>query len=171
MVVWITGMSGSGKSTLAEALHGLLKPDFPHTVLLDGDAIRAAFGPALGYSEAERGIQIQRVQRLAKVLADQKLIVVVAALYAHKDFLDWNRSNLPSYHEVYMNASMKLLEKRDQKNLYSMARAGETTNVVGIDIPWHAPENPDFVFDADQEPDPGEMAWELISNIPGLSGP
>ncbi len=170
MVIWITGMSGSGKTTLAEAVKALIKPTHPHTVLLDGDIIRAAFGIGLGYSEPERVTQIQRIQNLTKVLADQQLIVVVAALYAHKDLSHWNRQNLPGYYEVYIEASWNLLEDRDQKNLYSKAKAGETKNVVGFDIPWHAPENPDLLINADSQTNPDEMARQLIATIPSLSG-
>ena len=170
MVIWITGMSGSGKTTLAVALHDLLKPKRQHTVLLDGDVIRAAFGVGLGYSEPERVTQIQRIQNLAKVLADQELIVIVAALYAHKDLLNWNRQNLPGYYEVYLDASMDLLEGRDKKNLYSMAKSGETRDVVGMDIPWNAPASPDLLFNADSESSPDEMARQLIGKIPALSG-
>jgi cytidine diphosphoramidate kinase len=169
MVIWITGMSGSGKSTLASALHDVLKPGNPQTVLLDGDAIRAAFGVGLGYSEPERVTQIKRIQNLAKMLADQGLIVIVAALYAHDDLLQWNRQNLQKYNEVYLIASMSLLIKRDQKSLYSMAQAGETEDVVGIDIPWHPPRSPDFSFNADEELDPAVMVEKLLSGIPFLS--
>jgi len=170
MVIWITGLAGSGKTTLAIALHDLLKPNCPHTVLLDGDIIRAAFGVGLGYSEPERVTQIQRIQNLAKALADQELIVVVAALYANKDLLSWNREHLPEYREVYLDASMALLESRDKKNLYSKALSGETSDVVGLDIPWHAPKNPHILFNADAETDPVEMAWQLIDKVPALSG-
>jgi len=169
MVIWITGMSGSGKTTLAVALRNLVKPAHQHTVLLDGDAIRAAFGSGLGYSEPERVTQIQRIQNFAKVLADQELIVIVAALYAHKDLLTWNRHNFPGYFEVYLEASKALLKRRDQKNLYSKARFGEIKDVVGIDIPWHAPENPDCLFKADSETDPGEMARQVVQKIPALA--
>ena len=170
MVIWITGMSGSGKTTLATALHDLLKPTLPHTVLLDGDVIRAAFGVGLGYSEPERVVQIQRIQNLAKVLAGQELIVIVAALYANEDLLRWNRLNLPGYCEVYLEASIDLLEGRDKKNLYSMAKSGETRGVVGFDIPWNAPENPDVLFNADIEATPKEMVRQLIDQTPALSG-
>lgn len=163
-------MSGSGKTALATALHNVLKPLYRHTVMLDGDVIRAAFGVGLGYSEPERVTQIQRIQNLAKVLADQELIVIVAALYAQKDLLAWNRKNLPGYHEVYLEASMALLQRRDQKNLYSNAISGKTSDVVGIDIPWHAPEYPDVRFDADAETPPEEMVRQLIAQIPALSG-
>jgi cytidine diphosphoramidate kinase len=165
MVIWITGMSGSGKTTLAVALRDLVKPTRQHTVLIDGDTIREAFGAGLGYDEPNRVVQINRIQKLAKILNDQDLIVIVAALYSHPDLLKWNRENFSSYTEVYLEASMNLLHKRDQKNLYSMAKSGQTNNVVGIDIPWLAPSNPDFRFTADEEIDPRKMAEKLATEL------
>src|SRR5215813_5599078 len=66
MVIWITGLSGAGKTTLCRALWQELKPSCPALVCLDGDAVRAAFGHDLGYREADRRTQIQRLQRLAQ---------------------------------------------------------------------------------------------------------
>ena len=161
-------MSGAGKTTLAIALRDAIKPRLPQTVLIDGDIIRAAFGPSLGYSESERRTQIDRIQKLAKILDDQDQIVIVAALYAHPDLLNWNRQNFNSYFEVYLEASMDLLKRRDQKDLYSSAQSGDTEHVVGFDIPWNAPTNPDAKFIADQELTPHEMAVSLSHKIPSL---
>ena len=169
MVIWSTGLSGAGKTTLAIALRDLLKPRFPQTVLIDGDIVREAFGVSLGYTEADRVTQISRVQRLAKILADQDLVVIVAALYCHPDLLNWNRENLKGYFEVYLDASEELLHRRDQKNLYSMAKDGRTKDVVGVDIPWHAPEHPDLLIRADEEEAPSQMALRVVAANPALS--
>jgi adenylyl-sulfate kinase len=170
MVIWTTGLSGAGKTTLAVALHDLLKPSLPQTVLIDGDTIREAFGKSLGFSEADRVTQITRVQRLAKILADQNLIVIVAALYSHSDLLNWNRKHLKGYFEVYLDASMELLHRRDQKGLYSMAASGKATEVVGIDIPWNAPAKPDLLLRADDEEPPHEMAVRVLAANPEMTG-
>jgi adenylylsulfate kinase-like enzyme len=169
MVLWSTGLSGAGKTTLAIALRDILKPRFPQTILIDGDTIRDAFGKSLGYAESDRVTQITRVQRLAKILADQGLIVIVAALYCHPDLLQWNRQNLAGYFEIYLEASQELLHRRDQNNLYSMAKKGETKNVVGIDIPWHAPQAPDLLLSADEEEPPQQMAHRVLLENPALS--
>jgi adenylylsulfate kinase-like enzyme len=170
MVIWITGLSGSGKTTLSLALRDLIKPALPHTVLIDGDTIRAAFGPALGYSEPERVIQIERIQKLAKILDEQDQIVVVAALYAHPTLLDWNRKNFQEYFEVYIQTSFELLDERDQKGLYSGARSGTTEHVVGFDVPWHEPETPDFIIEGDLQENPDTLARALIQKNTNLTG-
>ena len=165
MVIWVTGLSGSGKSTLCEALRPKLKALRANLVMLDGDVIRAAFGSDLDFHEADRVKQIRRIQAIAKVLADQDITVLVAALYSHPELLEWNRKNLRGYFEVYVNADVQFLLKRDGKKLYSRARSGEMTNVVGIDIPWHAPKNPDMVIEAAAMTPPHILADQVIERL------
>ena len=169
MVIWITGISAAGKTTLCNALYELLKPSHPNLVSLDGDVIRNAMGGDLGYSEAERKIQIQRIQGLAEALARQDLIVLVAALYAHPDLLAWNREKIPGYFEVYIDAPLALVQKRDPKGLYAKAAVGELPDLVGVDIPWHVPENSDLIIDATKQEAPTLSARRVIASVPWLA--
>lgn len=168
MVIWITGLSGAGKTTLCSALYRQLKPSLPHLVYLDGDVIRAAFGHNLGHTEPDRVKQVQRLQAMSRVLADQGLIVLVAVLYAHADLLAWNREHLKGYFEVYIQASLDTVRRRDSKGLYAKADAGAMKDVVGIDIPWHAPRHPDLVLDADHAAPPEAWARRVIDAAPAL---
>jgi adenylylsulfate kinase-like enzyme len=168
MVIWLTGLSGAGKTTIAEAMVATLKPHIPQLVLVDGDVIRELFGASLGYEEPARQEQIGRLQRLSGWLARQGQTVVVAALYAHPDLLAWNRDNLPGYFEVYVNAPMSLLRERDSKGLYGGADSGQIPNVVGVDIPWHAPQRPDMVIDASRVEPPQDLAMRVVREIPDL---
>lgn len=169
MVIWVTGLSGSGKTTLCNALWQLLKPHIPALVLLDGDVIRSAFGDDLGYREEDRIIQIKRLQNIAKMLAEQCLIVVIAAVYAHPELLRWNRQNLCDYFEVYLEACLDTVRHRDPKGLYARVAADEITNVVGVDIPWHAPESPDLVINTDNPDRPEILARRVVATIPRLA--
>jgi len=161
MVIWITGLSGSGKTTLCTALRDLLKPQMPGLVVLDGDAVRAVFGHDLAYDEASRARQIGRIQALAKMLSNQGLVVLVAALYSHPDLLAWNRANLAPYFEVYLDAPLALVRARDSKGLYG----GGTRDVVGLDIPWHPPANPDLIVDAATEEAPTALARRVAAAV------
>lgn len=169
MVIWVSGVSGSGKTTLCNAIWRLLKERVPELVLLDGDAVRAAFGNDLGYREEDRIVQIKRLQNMAKMLSDQNLIVIVAAVYANPELLRWNRWNLSDYFELYLEASFKTVQRRDTKGLYAGAASGEITNVVGVDIPWHAPESPDLVINTDNGDGAEVLARRVIAAIPRLS--
>jgi adenylylsulfate kinase len=93
----------------------------------------------------------------------------VAALYAHPDLLRWNRENFSHYFEVYVDAPLELLRARDSKGLYAQADAGTMPDVVGIDIPWHAPHQPDLVVDATVHEPPEETARHIAERLPQLT--
>jgi adenylylsulfate kinase-like enzyme len=169
MVIWVTGLSGSGKTTLCNAIWQLLKPRLPELVSLDGDGVRSAFGDGLGYREADRVIQIKRMQGLAKVLSDQDLVVLVAALYYHPDLSAWNRDNIKDYFEVYLETSIEAVRGRDNKGLYEQAMAGVIQDVVGVDIPWHVPEAPDLIINNDNPRSAEQLARQVIAAVPGLT--
>ena len=76
----------------------------------------------------------------------------------------WNRKNIIAYQEVYIKASIDVLEKRDTNNLYFQAKSGKIKNVVGIDIPFPEPENPDLVIENNIErSDFSSMLEEVLS--------
>jgi adenylyl-sulfate kinase len=168
LVIWITGLSGAGKTTLCEAMRAALKPRVPELVVLDGDDVRQAFGGDLGYDEESRARQFRRLQSIARVLAQQGLVVLVAAVYQRPDLMAWNRANLPGYFEVYLKTSLATVRARDPKGLYRRALAGETRDVVGMDIPYHAPERPDLTIDADHPEAPDRLAARVIAAAPQL---
>ena len=164
----MTGLSGAGKTTLCTALHNILKADLPELVILDGDAVRAAFGHNLGYKEDDRVLQVNRLQALARVLSDQNLVVIVGVLYNNAELLAWNRAELSDYYEIYLKASLETVRSRDPKGLYAKRMAGDLSDVVGIDIPWNEPQNADFVLDMDEASDPHTMAMQIVKAIPRL---
>jgi adenylylsulfate kinase-like enzyme len=169
MVIWVTGLSGAGKTTVCRLLYERLKPAVPELVLLDGDAIRESLSTDLGFDEPDRVRQITRVQRLAKLLSDQHLIVLVAVVYANPDLLEWNRTHNPLYLEVLMDTSLDVVQRRDPKGLYGRIARGETRDVVGIDIPWNPPTRPDLVIDPDRCPTPPAAAAAIARAVPRLA--
>ena len=57
MVISLIGKSSSGKSTIANALALELRKGANNIVILDGDELREAIAPDLGYSFKEREIK------------------------------------------------------------------------------------------------------------------
>ena len=149
MVIWIIGLSGTGKTTLASQVVERIRQLNGKVVLLDGDLIRTLFGNDVDHTIEGRRRNAERLSVLSKFLADQGIHVVAAVLSIFPEWRRWNRENIPDYSEVYIKASMQTLLRRDIKNLYARAARGEIVNVVGVDIPFPEPENPELVIEND----------------------
>ncbi|WP_310446572.1 adenylyl-sulfate kinase [Thiobacillus sp.] len=151
MVVWIIGLSGTGKSTLSGHVVSQMRQSGKKVVLLDGDVIRTLFGNDVDHTIEGRRKNAERLSHLSKFLSEQGVDVVAAVLSMFPEWRLWNRQNIPGYVEVYMRASMETLLARDIKNLYARALKGEITNVVGVDLPFPEPENPELIIDNDED--------------------
>jgi adenylylsulfate kinase len=147
MVIWLIGLAGSGKTSIGAALHRRMKAVNPATVLLDGDQVRRIMGEDLGHSLEDRRHNGRRICNLCRVLDEQGLDVVACVLSLFHDQQAENRATLSDYFEVYLDVPMAVLEARDQKGLYSAARAGRIRDVAGIDIPFLPPPHPDLVLE------------------------
>jgi len=168
-VIWVTGLSGAGKTTLCAAVQRKLKPLMPELLVFDGDGVRGALSQGLGYSEEERILQFHRMHALVDLVASQGMVVVAGSLYSNPELSAWNRASLPGYFEVYLKSSLETVTRRDSKGLYAKASKGEMSDVVGVDIPYLDPPEPDLVFDMDNPMSPDEMADVLIASAPRLA--
>jgi cytidine diphosphoramidate kinase len=165
MVIWIIGLSGTGKTTLATQVVDKMRQLNKKVVLLDGDLIRSLFGNDVDHTIEGRRRNAERLSVLSKFLADQDIHVVAAILSIFPEWRRWNRENITDYSEVYIKASLETLLRRDIKNLYAKAMTGEIIDVVGVDIPFPEPENPELVIENDV--DRVEFK-EIIDNIMNL---
>jgi len=150
MVIWLIGLSSSGKTTLGRYIYDLWKKNVPNTVLVDGDEIRSVFKHDKGsapYTIEGRRKNADRICNLCAWLDKQDINVVCCILSLFEESRRWNRINYSKYYEVYISVSMENLISRDNKNLYGPALRGETKDVVGVDIPFNAPDNPNYIFD------------------------
>ena len=118
-------------------------------VLLDGDLIRSLFKNDVDHTIEGRRRNAERLSVISKFLADQDVHVVAAVLSIFPEWQAWNRGNILNYSEIYLKVSMQTLLERDIKDLYARAMKGEIENVVGVDIPFPEPENPDLVIEND----------------------
>lgn len=169
MVLWFTGLSGSGKTTICKYLYSRLKCRIPEIVILDGDSVRESISTDLGFSESDRIRQVTRVQRLAKILSDQGLIVLVAVVYANPKLLEWNRREINGYFEILIDAPLRIVQARDPKGIYASARRGEIKNIVGLDLPWHRAGQPDLVITPETHGTPENAAEAVALAVPALA--
>ncbi len=170
MVVWIIGLSGSGKTTLATEVVDRIRRLNGKVVLLDGDLIRTLFGNDVDHTIEGRRRNAERISVLSRFLAEQGIHVVAAVLSIFPEWRRWNKENIPDYSEVYIKASMETLLKRDIKDLYAKAQRGELPNVVGVDIPFPEPENPDLVLNNDSDLKDFKDLTDKIMNLDVVRG-
>jgi adenylylsulfate kinase-like enzyme len=165
VVIWIIGLSGTGKTTLASQVVDRIRQLNGKVVLLDGDLIRTLFRNDVDHTIDGRRRNAERLSVLSKFLADQGIHVVAAVLSIFLEWRRWNRENIPDYSEVYIKASMQTLLRRDVKNLYARAGRGEIVNVVGVDIPFPEPENPELVIENNVDRLEFEELTDRIMNL------
>ena len=169
MVVWIFGLSGAGKSTLANEVVSLVRARQKAVVLLDGDMVREAFGNDLGHSMADRLKNAERICQIGKLLDDQGVDVVCAILSLFPETREWNRRNLKSYREVFIDTPMTDLKTRDSKGIYRRFEAGEVRDVAGLDLVFPPPENADLViYNSGSRPELMKHAAVIAGWVMGL---
>ena len=146
VVIWMTGLSGSGKSTIANALERRLAEMNKHTFLLDGDNIRHGLNKDLGFTDKDRVENLRRVGQVARLMNDAGLIVIAAFISPFELERDMVRQMIckDEFFEVFIDAPLSVVEKRDVKGLYAKARLGKLKNFTGIDSAYEVPKNPDI---------------------------
>jgi adenylylsulfate kinase len=169
-VVWMTGLPGSGKSTIAQLLRKTLVEERGRYVeVLDGDEIRKGLSRDLGLSKEDREEHARRVSYVAKVLARNGVVAVVALISPYRSSRADARELIGSekFVEVYVRAPLSVCEERDTKGLYAKARRGEIDNMTGIQHPYEEPLHPDLVLDTSKST-PEETSSELVRGLASL---
>ena len=155
-VYFFTGLSGAGKTTLGGLFYRRLKNTKPNAVYLDGDEIRVAFGEDVGYTHEERLRWAGRIFRVCKLLSDQGIDVVCCSIAMFDSIRRWNRENIPNYKEIYVRVTKETLLQRNQKGLYTTG-----CNVVGVDLPFDEPKQPDLIIQNDGDRTPLEQVEHI----------
>ncbi len=164
-VYWITGLSGAGKTTIGKLFYHKLKQAFSNTVFLDGDVMREVFGADLGYTESDRRKCAMRYARLCDMLQKQELNVVCCTISMFDTVREWNRKYIAGYREIYIRVSMDTLQKRDQKGIYSGNTDGTKKDVMGLDIDFEQPRDPDLILENEGDITPEEQAEKIIRHF------
>lgn len=162
---WITGLSGSGKTTIASELQKILKAKKHNVIFLDGDSLRGVFNSEGLYTPLDRLKLGLQYCKLCKLLTEQEFDVICATISLFKECHQWNRKHIPAYREIYLRVPMEVLIQRDSKNIYSQAMKKELKHVMGVDIPFQEPENPDLVIDNDGSLGPVSLAQMIYKHF------
>ena len=151
-IIWLTGLSGSGKSLLAKTIEARLFQRGSQVFVLDGDNIRNGLSRDLGFSKKDRIENIRRVGEVAKLLAESGQIVITAFISPFERDRKIVRELMSPllFYEVYLQCPIEICEKRDPKNLYKRARAGELAEFTGISSPFEEPLQPELKINSHQ---------------------
>ncbi|KAH8080296.1 adenylylsulfate kinase [Cristinia sonorae] len=154
VTLWFTGLSASGKSTIACALEQHLLHLRKFCYRLDGDNIRFGLNRDLGFDEKSRNENIRRIGEVSKLFADASCICCTAFISPYRaDRLvarELHEKAGLGFIEVFIDAPLHVVEKRDPKGLYKKARAGEIKDFTGISAPYEPPVNPEIHIKTDE---------------------
>jgi bifunctional enzyme CysN/CysC len=168
LTVWMTGLSGSGKSTIAYSAEEMLIRAGRAAYVLDGDNLRHGLNSDLGFGAADRSENVRRVGEVARLMADAGLVVLVPVISPfvsdRKMVREAHEQASLAFIEVFVDAPLEVCEQRDPKGLYARARAGEISDMTGLDSPYEPPENPDLRLDSDGS-SPEELATRVVQAV------
>ncbi|MET7638041.1 adenylyl-sulfate kinase [Streptomyces sp. NPDC005438] len=153
--IWLTGLPSSGKTTIAEAVARRLREEHRRVEVLDGDRVRRALSPDLGFSREDRNTNIQRVGLIAEVLARNGVTVLVPVIAPYAEARTGvrerhARSSTP-YLEVHVATPVEVCSARDVKGLYARQAAGEISGLTGVDDPYEEPLAPDLRIESQHQ--------------------
>jgi adenylyl-sulfate kinase len=144
-IFWLTGLSGSGKTTLATHADSYLRGIGYLVTRLDGDDLRRTISCDLGFSPQDRHEHARRAAHAAGQLAGAGQVVLVALISPFASDRAAARSVAPGlFHEIHVDASLQVCERRDPRHLYRRARHGDIPDFTGISSPYEAPASPDL---------------------------
>lgn len=154
-VLWFTGLSGAGKSTLSGQVATRLRDARRRVEVLDGDEVRTNLSKGLGFSKEDRDTNVRRIGYVARLLARNGVVAMVAAISPYAAIRDEQRSlaerDGAGFCEVFIDCPLEILIERDPKGLYAKALSGEISRFTGISDPYETPREPDVWIHSDRE--------------------
>jgi sulfate adenylyltransferase len=161
--IWFTGLSGSGKSTTAEVLTALLMEHGRQITVLDGDVVRTHLSKGLGFSQADRDINIRRIGFVAAELVRHGGMVICAAVSPYQATRNDVRNMVgpDRFVEVFVDTPLEVCEARDVKGMYAKARRGEIKGFTGIDDPYEPPQHAELTLNTVSQT-PEENARQIL---------
>jgi adenylyl-sulfate kinase len=165
--VWLTGLPSAGKTTIARALMPKLRARGWNVELLDGDEVRRGLSADLGFDRTAREAHASRVTFVAKVLARNGVIPIVALISPYRTSRAKARAEVGAFVEVYVTTPLGVCEERDVKGLYKQARAGKIKEMTGVDDPYEPPLQPEIIVDTVGH-SPEESADHILAELARL---
>jgi adenylylsulfate kinase len=166
-VIWLTGLPSSGKTTIASTLKPKLKQLGYNAEILDGDTLRNELSPDLGFTKQDIYTHARKVIFLCKILYRNRIVSIVSAVSPHKEVRNFIRKEIGNFIEVYVKCSLDTCIKRDCKGLYKKALDGKMHNLIGLQIPYEEPVNPEVTVNTEHD-SLDNIASKIISKLKDL---
>jgi len=147
-VAWIEGLPCSGKTAVSRAVAERLRASGQKVEVLDGDEVRQMFSPELGFSRKDREFHARRVSYVARMLARNDVVVIVAMITPYETSRQAARATVGSrFEEIWLRCPVEVCRQRDPKGLYRGSPVLHGTKLTGVDDPFEEPLNPDLTVD------------------------
>jgi len=143
--------------------------------LLDGDVVRTHLSKGLGFSKADRDINIRRIGFVASEIVRHGGVAVCAAISPYRAVRNEVRNiiGVDQFVEVFVDAPLDVCIERDTKGMYAKAKRGEIPNFTGVDDPYESPEHPEIKLDSEHnEPEANSLLildYLIQRGFPGKS--
>ena len=148
--LWFTGLSGAGKTTIAKQLAKELRKH-REVFVLDGDEARRFISYDLGHNRYERDKHITRMAGVCYIATQNNLLTIASVIAPTQKIRKYARKLIGNFIEVYIDCPLDVCEERDVKGLYAKAREDEEMKMVGINVPYQAPDKPEIHIHTDKE--------------------
>jgi sulfate adenylyltransferase len=155
LTLFFTGLSGSGKSTLARAVADVLLERGRSVTVIDGDVARRLLSSGLGFSAADRDLNIRRIGWVAAEVTRHGGVAVCAPIAPFAATRSQVRAMVErngGFVLVHVATPLAVCEQRDRKGLYAKARAGLIGEFTGVSSPYEEPEDADVRIDTSTMP-------------------
>lgn len=154
MIFWFTGLSGSGKTTIALGTKAKLEAQGLKVRIIDGDDVRDTLHKHLGFTRediVENNRLIANICWECRSMFDVIIVPIISPFSVSRK--DARRELGDGFYEIYFNASLECVVKRDIKGLYAKAERDEIKDMIGYKngVPYESPENPDFIIDSGKD--------------------
>lgn len=153
-VLWFTGLSGAGKTTIAEGAKSLLLAANHDVLMLDGDLVRAKRKVSLGFIPSDIRKNNTEIAEFCVEQQNNYDVILVPIISPYAASRQNARHKIGArFFEIYCDADLDCVSRRDVKGLYAKARRGEIDNLIGVNSAniYEPPENPDFVIGSGAE--------------------
>ena len=162
--IWFCGLSGAGKTTVSCELKKIIEnKTSAGVVLLDGDELVELFSSKnVDRSEGARSERVKKYLILVGTLLKTPNVIPVVVMINHSQKLRQMVKESPlsgNYFEVFVNTSIDTCINRDPKGHYQKAQNIEFPQMVGVDLDFDIPKNPDVEITESLSP---QVAADLI---------